>query len=103
MNQESDNEGAHHRVNVEPQPLLIDEGIAGAEFLAVFDEYGAAYRARYRHAVSGEQQGEDDFTRRGDLRDPAIGAGGHQVGENEVTFSAIAKDRQTIRNDSINR
>src|SRR5205823_8464458 len=44
-------EAAGHRRDIEPQPLLIHEGVAGAEFLSVLDENGAAYRARYRHAV----------------------------------------------------
>src|SRR4029077_2114996 len=37
------NESAGHCGNVEPQPLLIDEQIGGAELLAILDENGAAY------------------------------------------------------------
>jgi len=82
LDQLTTNKGARHCRDVEPQPLLIDEGIAGAQFLAVLDEDGAADRARYCHAVGGQQQRDDDLARRGDPRDPAIGACGHQVREN---------------------
>ena len=71
--------------------------------MAVLDENGAAYRARYRHPVGGEQQGDNNLARRGDLRDPAIRARPHQIGDNEVGFSAIAEERQEIRDDPVDR
>ena len=97
------NNAAGHRCDVEPQPLLIDESIGSAELLAVFDENGAAYRARYRHPVGGKQQRDDDLARRGNLRDPAIGACGHHIGKNKVALPAVAKERQEIRNDPVDR
>ena len=67
--------GARHRRDVEPQPLLIDEAVAGMQPLAVLDQNRAAQGARYRHRVGGQQQHQNQRPRRGDPGDPQQGAG----------------------------
>jgi len=96
-------ERARHRGDVEPQPLLIDEGVAGAEFVTILDENCAADRARDRHSVGAQQQREDDLARRDGLRDPTIRANRCEIGKNQVALTAIAENRQEVRDDAVDR
>src|SRR5208282_5216288 len=89
--------------DVEPEPLLIDESVAGAKSLAVLDENGTAQCARDRHCIGGQQQGEDQLAGRSNLGNPEIGKGCRSVGDDEVGLAAVSEKRQEIRNDPVNR
>ncbi len=65
LHQLAADDGGSHGGDVEPQPLLIDEGPALVEPLAVLDQDAAAQRARYRHGVGGEHQRDGEVARRG--------------------------------------
>ena len=103
LNQLTADKPARQRRDVEPQPLLIDEGVAGAEPLAVFDEDCTAQCARHCHRIGRQQQDEDQLTGRGNLRDPTIRAGRGGVGEYQVGLTAVTEERQEIRNDPVDR
>ena len=96
-------DGGRHRGNVEPQPLLIDEGAALVQPLAVLDQHGAAQRARYRHRISGDHERDEEVARRGELRHPEESADGGDVDEQQVAFAPIAEQRHEIGDQAVKR
>ena len=92
-----------HRGGVEPQPLLIDEPAALAEPLAILYQNRAAHGAGNRHGVGRELQRPHELARGGQLRTPEIGAGGNDVGGDQVAFPAIAEYRHQIGQHAVDR
>ena len=92
-----------HRGNVEPQPLLIDEGAALVQPLPVLHQHGAAQRARYRHRISGDHERDEEVARRRELRHPDEADDGGDVDKQQVAFAPIAEQRHEIGNQAVKR
>ena len=103
LNQLAAEDRGRHRGNIEPQPLLIDEGAALVQPLPVLHQHGAAQRARYRHRIRGDRERDEEVARRRELRHPDEADDGGDVDEQQVAFAPIAEQRHEIGNQSVNR
>ena len=92
-----------HRGQAEPQPLLVHEPAALAEPLSILYQHSAANRARYRHGVGRQLQRPYQLARRGKPGDPEKTGDRADIGRQQVTFAAIAKQREEVGERAVNR
>ena len=94
---------ARHGGNVVPEPLLIDEGAALVQPLAVLDQNRAAQRARYRHGIGGEHQREGEVAGAMSRVTQKYPRDGGDIGDDQIAFAAIAEQRHEIGNQAVDR
>ena len=96
LNQLTADERTRHDGDVEPQPLLADEGAAQAIALAVLGKQRAAQGACRGHRERGEDEQQGELAGLAQPGDPGVGADRADAREDQIALATVTEQRNEI-------